>query len=139
MHGIFFYQASTVVRLVRAIVEVWGALRDVLSTRSVMPLLHLGKYCRCNNGFKFLFFPLIDNAMLNCTGSQILIISHGHATLQANVCVFRPCPTVSDDLFEGCPSFLCLLFSDPTPMMRSSVSTNDNPFVTRNLVFASTG
>ena len=32
MHGIFFNQASTVVRLVRAIVEVWGALIDVIYT-----------------------------------------------------------------------------------------------------------
>ena len=32
MHGTFFYQASTVVRLVRAIVKVWGASRDVLYT-----------------------------------------------------------------------------------------------------------
>ena len=30
LHGMFFYQASTVVRLVRAIVKVWGASRDVL-------------------------------------------------------------------------------------------------------------
>ena len=29
MHGIFSYQASTVVRLVRAIVGVWGASWDV--------------------------------------------------------------------------------------------------------------
>ena len=32
LHGMFFYQASTVVRLVRAIVEVWGALIDVTYT-----------------------------------------------------------------------------------------------------------
>ena len=30
MHGIFFYQASTVERLVEAIVEVWGASWDVI-------------------------------------------------------------------------------------------------------------
>ena len=30
LHGTFFNQASTVVRLVRAIVKVWGASRDVL-------------------------------------------------------------------------------------------------------------
>ena len=30
LHGMFFYQASTVVRLVRAIVKVWGASRDVM-------------------------------------------------------------------------------------------------------------
>ena len=29
MHDIFLYQASTVVRLARATVEVWGASRDV--------------------------------------------------------------------------------------------------------------
>ena len=32
LHGMFFYQASTVVRLVRAIVKVWGASRDVMDT-----------------------------------------------------------------------------------------------------------
>ena len=34
MHGIFFYQASTVVKLVRAIVKVWGTLQDVTLTHN---------------------------------------------------------------------------------------------------------
>ena len=37
LHGMFFYQASTVVRLVRAIVKVWGASRDVVSIRGYRP------------------------------------------------------------------------------------------------------
>ena len=46
LHGIFFYQASTVVRLVRAIVEVWGASWDVVFSlnfrfnKSVVGLIH---------------------------------------------------------------------------------------------------
>ena len=37
LHGMFFYQASTVVRLVRAIVKVWGASRDVFNTDRFSP------------------------------------------------------------------------------------------------------
>ena len=36
LHGMFFYQASTVVRLVRAIVKVWGASRDVMCIHASM-------------------------------------------------------------------------------------------------------
>ena len=46
LHGMFFYQASTVVRLVRAIVKVWGASRDVVwKHRSSTPSLPKNQGC----------------------------------------------------------------------------------------------
>ena len=52
LHGMFFYQASTVVRLVRAIVKVWGASRDVVFIK------YLFGYKRTRS-MKTIYFPFL--------------------------------------------------------------------------------
>ena len=55
MHEIFFYQASTVVRLVRAIIEVWGASFDVMGTNN-----GLGRLVVIKAGYAYYIHGKID-------------------------------------------------------------------------------